>query len=105
MAHLDEHRLLLDKQHALRKWHSCETKLTTVIDDWAKVLDNQGQSCQGQVDTFILNFEKAFGTPLMNFLPLSIDLYILPHVLSDVLGRCVHSLLGIRYQTVKRMKL
>ena len=36
MANLDEHRLLSAKQHAFRKWHSCETQLTMVIDDWAK---------------------------------------------------------------------
>ena len=42
MAHLDEHKLLSEKQHAFRKWHSCETQLITVIDDWAKNLDNQG---------------------------------------------------------------
>ena len=58
MAHLDEHKLLSDKQHAFRKWHSCETQLATVINDWAKILDNKGQ-----VDTFILDFEKAFDTP------------------------------------------
>ena len=58
MAHLDEHKLLSDKQHVRRKWHSCETQLATVINDWAKILDNQGQ-----VDTFILDFEKAFDTP------------------------------------------
>ena len=52
MAHLS------DRQHALRKGHSCETQLTTVINDWAKILDNRGQ-----VDTFILDFEKAFDTP------------------------------------------
>ena len=63
MVHLDEYRLLSDKQHAFRKWHSCETRLTKVAGDWAKILDNQGQ-----VDTFILDFEKAFDTPLMNFL-------------------------------------
>ena len=51
MSHLDEHKLLSDRQHALRKSHSCETQLATVIDDWAKILDNQGQ-----VDTFILDF-------------------------------------------------
>ena len=34
------------------------TQLATVIDDWAKILDNQGQ-----VDTFILDFKKAFDTP------------------------------------------
>ena len=48
MAHLDEYR----------KGHSCETQLTVVINDWAKILDNRGQ-----VDTFILDFEKAFDTP------------------------------------------
>ena len=37
---------------------SYETQLTTVINDWAKILDNRGQ-----VDTFILDFEKAFDTP------------------------------------------
>ena len=58
MAHLDEHKLLSDKQYVFRKWHSCETMLTTVINDWAKVLDNHGQ-----VGTFILDFEKAFDTP------------------------------------------
>ena len=58
MAHLDEHELLSDRQHAFRKWHSCETQLTTVINDWAKILDKKGK-----VDTFILDFERAFDTP------------------------------------------
>ena len=58
MAHLDEYKLLSDRQHAFRKGHSCETQLTTEINDWAKILDNRGQ-----VDTFILDFEKAFDTP------------------------------------------
>ena len=49
---------LSDRQHAFGKKHSCETQLTTVINDWAKILDNGGQ-----VDTFILDFEKAFDTP------------------------------------------
>ena len=58
MAHLDEHELLSDRQHAIRKWHSCETQLNTVMNDLAKILDKKGQ-----VDTFILDFEKAFDTP------------------------------------------
>ena len=58
LAHLDEYKLLSDRQHAFRKRHSCEIQLTTVINDWAKVLDNGGQ-----VDTFILDFEKAFDIP------------------------------------------
>ena len=58
MAHLDEYKLLSNRQQAFRKGHSCGTQLTTVINDWAKILDNRGQ-----VDTFILDFEKAFDTP------------------------------------------
>ena len=49
MAHLDEHKFLSDRQHAFRKGHCCETQLTIVINDWAKILDSRGQ-----VDTFIL---------------------------------------------------
>ena len=58
MAYLDECKLLSDRQHASKKRNSCETQMTAVINDWAKILDNGGQ-----VDTFILDFEKAFGTP------------------------------------------
>ena len=36
MAHLDEYNLLSDRKHAFRKGHSCETQLTTVINDWVK---------------------------------------------------------------------
>ena len=42
MAHLDEHKLLSDRQHAFRKNRSCETQLITVINDWAKILDTGG---------------------------------------------------------------
>ena len=66
MPHLDEHKLLsVDDMHFGKK-HSCETQLITVIDDWAKILDKGGQ-----VDTFILDFERAFDTPLMNYLNVS----------------------------------
>ena len=71
MAHLDEHKLLSEKQHAFRKWLSCETQLITVIDDWAKILDNQGQ-----IDTFILDFEKAFDTPPHELLKTKLFTYI-----------------------------
>ena len=37
MGNLDQYNLLSDKQHAFRKWHSCETQLITVINDWAKI--------------------------------------------------------------------
>ena len=59
MTHFDEYicKFLSDRQHALRKGHSCETQLTTVINVWASILDNRGQ-----IDTFIVDFEKAFDT-------------------------------------------
>ena len=37
---------------------SCESLSATMIEDLAKILDNQGR-----VDTFILDFEKVFDTP------------------------------------------
>ena len=58
MNHLDENKLLSDMQHAFRKTRSCETQLFTVINDWTKLFD-----AGGQVDTFILDFKKAFVTP------------------------------------------
>ena len=67
MAHLDEYKLLSD-----RKGHSCETQLTTVINDWAKILDNRGQ-----VDTFILDFEKAFDTPPHELLKIKLFSYVI----------------------------
>ena len=57
MAHMDEYKLLSDRQHAFLKKHSCETQLITVINDWAKILDHDRQ-----IDTFILDFKKAFYT-------------------------------------------
>ena len=58
MEHLYAHKLLSDRQHAFLKKYSCKTQLITVVDDGAKVLDKGGQ-----VDTFILDFAKAFDTP------------------------------------------
>ena len=58
MARLDEHELLSDRQNAFRKNQSCETQLITVLNDLARILDKGGQ-----VDTFILDFKKAFNTP------------------------------------------
>ena len=75
MANLNEYKLLSDKHHAFRKWHSCEAQLTTVIDDWAKVLDKHGQidiymtitvdddGDDDEVGTFLSDFDKAFDTP------------------------------------------
>ena len=72
MAHLDEYKLLSARKHAFRKRHSCETHLIAVTIDWAKILDNGRQD-----DTFILDFEKAFDTPLMNYLKASCMVMVL----------------------------
>ena len=69
-AHLDDHKLLSDRQHAFRKKYSCETQLITVIDNWDKILDKGGQ-----VDTFILDFEKAFDTPPHELLKCKLYVY------------------------------
>ena len=53
MTHFDEYQLLSDRQHTFRKRHSCGTQMTIFINDWVKILD------RGQVDTFILDFEKT----------------------------------------------
>ena len=69
MARLEEYQLLSDRQHAFRRRHSCEIQLTTVIHDCVKILD------KGQVDTFLLDFEKVIRRPTYGpnkymFLPL-----------------------------------
>ena len=58
MAHLDEYKLLSDRENAFRKNRSCETQLSTVINDRVNILD-----AGGQVDTFLLDFKKVFDTP------------------------------------------
>ena len=62
-----------DNMHSGKK-HSCETQLITVINDWATILDKGGQ-----VDTFILDFEKALDTSLHELLKCTLygyqDLY------------------------------
>ena len=57
MKHMENHSLITNKQHAFRKYHSCETQLCTVTDEWAKELDKGNQ-----IDVFLLDLEKAFDT-------------------------------------------
>ena len=87
MGHLDRYNLLSDKQHAFRKWHSCETQLITVINDWAKILDKKGQ-----VDTFIFDFEKAFDTPPHELLKSSMPIHVLQYVIHVQKLLCTHKI-------------
>jgi exonuclease III len=68
--HFDKHNIITHKQHAFRKNHSCETQLAHVINDWAKSLDNKQQ-----IDTFILDFEKAFDTVPHDLLKTKLNSY------------------------------
>ena len=64
MAHLDEYKLLSDRQHAFRKGHSCETQLTTVINDWAKIF-----VAGNPLDFSLLSTSPEFLIDQNNFLP------------------------------------
>ena len=50
--------LFADRRHAIWKRLTCETRINDCYR-WVKILDKGGQ-----VDTFILDFEKAFDTHL-----------------------------------------
>ena len=63
--HLDEYKLLSDRQNEFLKKHSCETQLLTVINDLAKIL-NKGW----QIDTCILDIEKLVNYLNKNYMPI-----------------------------------
>ena len=70
MKHFDTHDILVDNQHAFRRHRSCETQLINTIDDWASSLD------QGfQIDSFVLDFEKAFDTVPHELLKTKLHMY------------------------------
>jgi len=54
MNHLDTHNIIFKHQHGFRSRHLCETQLLTIIDDFAKAVNNRKQ-----VDTCMLDFSKA----------------------------------------------
>ena len=55
IAFLMEHNLITDAQYGFVPGRSCDTQLLQVLDDWAENLD-----CDTPVDTFYLDFKKAF---------------------------------------------
>ena len=68
MKHLDNNNVLTD--HPFRKNRGCETQLINVIDDWSKCLEKGLQ-----VDSFVLDFEKAFDTVPHELLKLKLHSY------------------------------
>ena len=91
MQHFETNNILSKRQHAFRKYHSCETQLINVIDDWAKSLDDKKQ-----IDIFILDFEKAFDTVPHELLKSKLFKY---GVSNQVLN-WIHAFLTDRKQTV-----
>ena len=57
MNHLDNHQVLTNNQHGFRRGRSCETQLSGLVDDLAKIFDRKSQA-----DMVILDFSKAFDT-------------------------------------------
>ena len=55
MKHLEMHNILIPSQFDFRSKYSCESQLLTVIDDFAKALNNGFQ-----IDVGILDFSNAF---------------------------------------------
>ena len=67
-AVIDEHKLLSDKQHAFRKWHSCETRLTMVraLTRILKTGVQDSHLAKGRSPTYWKNWEsysKKVGVP------------------------------------------
>ena len=55
VEHMNKHDLLYDLQHGFREKRSCETQLTTMIEELAR------NACAGkQTDLILLDFSKAF---------------------------------------------
>ena len=78
MGHLDEHRILTDKQHGFRKRRSCETQLLVTHNDLINAMDKKKSS-----DVIILDFTKAFDTVPHRRLLLKLKHYaISSHILS-----------------------
>jgi len=44
MTHFETNNILNNRQHAFRKAYSCETQLTTAIDDWAQSIKHNKQT-------------------------------------------------------------
>jgi len=55
MKHLDEQKILSDRQFGFRCNHSCESQLCITINDIAKCMDRNLQ-----VDSAVLDFSKVF---------------------------------------------
>ena len=57
MKHFEKYNILVDQQHGFRKGRSCETQLSTLVNDLHRILDNRSQA-----DLVIMDFSKAFDT-------------------------------------------
>ena len=57
MRHFERHAILADQQHGFRKGRSCETQLTSLVEDLHRIVDNRSQA-----DLIIMDFSKAFDT-------------------------------------------
>ena len=54
-AHLENHQIIIDRQHGFRKKYSCTSQLLTLVHSLAESINSKGQT-----DVIFLDFSKAF---------------------------------------------
>ena len=54
-THLDNHQIITDRQHGLRKKYLCTSQLLTFVHNFAESINSKGQT-----DVIFLDFSKAF---------------------------------------------
>ena len=58
LAHLEDHKILIDLQHGNKSGRTCKTQLVTTFQDLAQMHNKKGS----QIDIAVLDFSKAFDT-------------------------------------------
>ena len=84
MDHLEEHNILVDKQHRFRAKHSTEAQLIFTMKDLTKSLED-GET----IHMVILDFEKAFDKVPHECLLKKLEHYGIRHFLTDRTQRVV----------------
>jgi hypothetical protein len=70
MAYLNNNNLLCKEQSGFRSFHSCQTALTSLVDEWASAIDNNKL-----VGILLIDFRKAFDLVNHNILIEKLKLY------------------------------
>ena len=91
-SHLNKHRIIMSKQHGLRRGMSCKTQLIEAMYDWTNIL----KKGKGQIDVILLDISKAFD--VVPHHSLLMKLYM--HGITGKTHRWIEDFLGNRIQEV-----